>query len=58
MKTMEHTKVSHVTHSQVPSQTQDGLWFLKQWNCGDLRAQSQLLTLKGVEGHVEALGWD
>jgi hypothetical protein len=33
-------------------------WFLKQRNCGDLRVCSQLSALKGVEGHVEAPGWD
>jgi hypothetical protein len=31
---------------------------LKQRNCGDLKAHSQLSALKGVEGHAEAPGWD
>ncbi len=47
-----------MTHSQVPSQAQDGPQFLKQRNCGDLRARSQLSALKGVEGRVEVSGWD
>jgi hypothetical protein len=37
---------------------QDGPWFLKQRNCGDLRAHSQLSALKGVEARAEASGWD
>ncbi len=49
---------SLVMHSQVPSQAQGGPWFLKQRNCGDLRARSQLPTLKRVEGRVEAPGWN
>jgi len=31
---------------------------LKQWNCADLRAHSQLSALKGVEGCAEAPGWN
>ncbi len=45
-------------HSQVASQTQDEPWLLKQWNCGDLKAHSQLSTLKGVKGCAEAPGQD
>ncbi len=50
--------VPFLTRSQVPSQAQDGPWFLKQRNCGDLRARSQLLALKGIEGCAKALGWN
>jgi len=31
---------------------------LKQWNCADLRAHSQLSALKGIEGCAEASGWN
>ncbi len=47
-----------MTRSQVPSQAQDGPWFLKHRNCGDLKARSQLSALKGVEGRGEDSGWD
>jgi len=41
-----------VTHSQVGSK------LVKQWNCLELGAHSQLSALKGVEGRVDAPGWD
>jgi hypothetical protein len=44
--------------SQVPSYAQEGPWFLKQRNCGDLRARSQLSALKGVKRRAEAPGWN
>jgi hypothetical protein len=42
----------------LPSPKLDPRWalFLKQKNYGDLRARSQLSTLKGVEGRVKAPG--
>jgi len=42
--------------SQVRSKM--GLDFLKQRNCEDLRARSQLLALERVEGRAKAPGWD
>jgi hypothetical protein len=47
-----------MTHSQVPCWTQVESKSVKQWNCLELAAHSQLSALKGVEGHAEALGWD
>jgi hypothetical protein len=47
-----------MTRSQVPSWTQDGPKLFKQRNCEERGAHSQFLALEGVEGHVEALGWD
>ncbi len=44
--------------SQVPCWTQVGSKSVKQRNCLELGACSQLSTLKGVEGRVEAPGWD
>jgi hypothetical protein len=44
--------------SQVPCWTQVGSKLVKQLNCWELWARSQLSTLKGVEGCAEALGWD
>ncbi len=41
-----------VTHSQVGSK------LVKQWNCLEFGAHSQLSALKGVEGRVDAPGWD
>jgi len=35
-----------------------GLAFLRQQNCGDLKACSHFSALKGVEGRVEAPRWD
>ncbi len=50
--------IFYVTCSQVPSQAQGGPQFLKQRNCEDLRAFSQLSALKRVEGRVEASEWN
>jgi len=47
-----------MTSSQVPSQAQDGPKLLKQRNCEELGAHSQLSALEGVEGCVEAPRWD
>jgi len=44
--------------SQVPYWTQVGSKLVKQHNCLELRARSQLSALKVVEGRAEALGWD
>ncbi len=44
--------------SQVFSQTQDGSELLKQRNCEEFKARSQLSALKEVEVHVKASGWD
>jgi hypothetical protein len=43
-----------MTRSQVPIKTQEGSKLLKQRNCEELGACSQLSALKGVEGLVEA----
>jgi hypothetical protein len=51
-------KLLMLTCSQVISQAQNGPKLLKQRNCKELGAHSQLLTLKGVKGRAEALGWD
>ncbi len=50
--------LSNLTRSQVPCWTQVGSKLVKQRNCLELGARSQLLALKGVEGRAEALGWD
>ncbi len=47
-----------MTHSQVPCWTQIGSKLIKQRNCLELKACSQLSTLKGVEGRVEVQGWN
>ncbi len=47
-----------LTRSQVLCWTQVGSKLIKQQNCLELGACSQLSTLKGVEGCAEALGWD
>jgi hypothetical protein len=52
------TYVGLMTHSQVPCWIQVGSNSIKQRNCLRLEACSQLSTLKWVEGHVKALGWD
>jgi hypothetical protein len=45
-------------HSQVPCWTQVGSKSVKQRNCLELGARSQLSALKGVEGRAKALRWD
>jgi hypothetical protein len=47
-----------MTHSQVPCWTQVGSKSIKQRNCLELKARSQLSALNGVEGHAKALRWD
>jgi hypothetical protein len=47
-----------LTHSQVPCWTQVGSKSVKQRNCLEFEARSQLSTLKGVKGHAEFSGWD
>ncbi len=42
-----------MTRSQVFSSTQDGSKLFTQQNYEELRARSQLLTLKGVEGRAK-----
>jgi len=48
----------NVTCSQVPCWTQVGFMSVKQWNCLELEARSQLSAFKGVKGRAEVLGWD
>jgi hypothetical protein len=53
------TTICHIlTRSQDPSWTQVGSESVKQRNCLELGARSQLSALKGVEGHAETPGWD
>jgi hypothetical protein len=47
-----------VMRSQVPCWTQVGSKSVKQRNCEEFRARSQLSALKGVEGRAKAPGWD
>ncbi len=47
-----------LTRSQIPCWTQVGSKSIKQRNCLELGACSQLSALKGVEGPAEVLGWD
>ncbi len=47
-----------MTRTQAPCQIQDESKWVKQQNCLKLEARSQLSTLEGVEGRVEAPGWD
>jgi hypothetical protein len=44
--------------SQVPCWAQVGSKLVKQRNCLELEARSQLSALKGVEGRAETPGWD
>ncbi len=44
--------------SQVPYWTQVGSKLVKQWNCLEFEALSQLSALKRVEGRAEPLRWD
>jgi len=46
------------TRSQVLCWTQVGSKSVKHRNCLELGARPQLSTLKGVEGRVEAPGWN
>ncbi len=50
--------IPHLMRSQVPCWTQAGSKSIEQWNCLKLKTQAHLSTLKGVEGHADAPGWD
>jgi hypothetical protein len=47
-----------MTHPQAPYYTQDESMIVKQRNCLELGAHSQLSALEGVERRAEVLGLD
>jgi hypothetical protein len=57
LKIWESIENPSVTCSQVPCWTQVGSKLIKQRNCLELGAHSQLSALKGVEGRAKAPGW-
>ncbi len=60
MHSLQIMIITTIVGDTFPSPKLGPRWALvsKQRNCEDLRARSQLSALKGVEGRVEAPGWD